>query len=394
MALGIHVKGVLAAIVVLFLLTPQSANTRTSVSRPHQQDTASVVATSHGDLPMLSDREKGGLRGPVEECTLETITPPGPNSRAWRMVYITKYDPDGRMYEHGYVNNDGSKGTDSLTYDTEGHLLREVWDSQHGTSDTVYTYDVNGRLISITGPRDWSTTFEYDDQGRKTRIVRSQTPSSTNTHAPFGVNGDSEDLFIVPPVGGTVRTSFNERDQATESQVYTASGDLYSRFARAYDAKGRVTELSYVIENVALLLAPDARKRLTTEPGAAEEMNRKFVVTRTSYSYDAEGRLAEKHERTGFARERITKIIYNDHSDKIQEITTASGALNPPKNKEGELSPGSPQRPDLPDERSDVRFDYKYDSFGNWVEQTVSSASGQNELPGTWSISHRTITYY
>ncbi len=91
-------------------------------------------------------------------------------------------------------------------------------------------------------------------------------------------------------------------------------------------------------------------------------------LIRISYIYDDEGRVAEKHERTGFAREKITKIIYNDRGDKMQEIATASGALNPPKNKEGELSPGSPERPDLPDERSDVRFDYKYDGFGNWVE--------------------------
>lgn len=389
---GTHANRMLGVSVVLFLLAPQPANARTGGPRPHQQGAASSVATSHGDLPMLSDREKAGLRGPVEECTVETTTSPGPSSRAWRMVYITKYDPDGRMYEHGYVNKDGSKGTDSLTYDTEGHLLREVWDSEHGTSNTIYTYDVSGRLISIAGQRDWSTTFEYDDEGRKTRIVKSGMPSSANMPAPFGgVNGDSEDLFIAPPLGGTVRTWFNERDQATESQVYAASGDLVSRLTRTYDAQGRATELSYVIENVALLFAPEARERLRTEPGAAEEMNRKFVVIRTSYSYDAEGRLAEKHERAGFARETITKIIYNGHGDKIQEIVTASGALNPPQSKEGELSPGLPERPDLPDERSDVRFDYKYDSFGNWVEQTVSSASGVNE---SLTTSRRTITYY
>lgn len=117
-------------------------------------------------------------------------------------------------------------------------------------------------------------------------------------------------------------------------------------------------------------------------------------MIRISYIYDDEGRVAEKHERTGFAREKITKIIYNDRGDKMQEIATASGALNPPKNKEGELSPGSPERPDLPDERSDVRFDYKYDGFGNWVEQTISSASDENESRRTSSTSRRTITYY
>ncbi|HEY6443726.1 MAG TPA: hypothetical protein VIY66_10350, partial [Candidatus Acidoferrales bacterium] len=41
-------------------------------------------------------------------------------------------------------------------------------------------------------------------------------------------------------------------------------------------------------------------------------------LIRISYIYDDEGRVAEKHERTGFAREKITKIIYNDRGDKMQ----------------------------------------------------------------------------
>jgi YD repeat-containing protein len=395
MPLGIQVNCTFAAI-LLFLLAPQSANSGTTASPANQQGAEAASAASQREIPMVSDREKAGPRGPVEECTVEMIAPPGSTSHAWRMITATKYDPDGRIYQHSYINNDGSKGVESLTYDTEGHLLREMWDAQNGTSDTIYTYDVQGRLISITGVRDRSTTFEYDDQGRKTRIVKSELKaSSTDNRGGFGVSIDSDDLFIAPPAGGMVRTSFNERDQATESQVYAASGDVASRLTRTYDAKGRVTELSYVIENLALLLPPEARERLAAEPGAAEEMEREFVMVRISYSYDEKGRVAEKHEHTGVSRETTTKITYNDHGDEMEEIATASGDLNPRKDGDGtNASSGAPQPLALPDEHSDVRFNYQYDSFGNWIEKRVSFRSGVNESFTSGTIEHRTITYY
>ena len=124
------------------------------------------------------------------------------------MVTMTKYDPDGRAYENGYINNDGTKGVQSLTYDSEGHLLRAAWNTQAGERSTIYNYDSQGRVTSITGEGDWTTTFEYDDQGRKTRIVKSARKASGGTQGP-GVFLDSEDLFVVPPAGGMVKTSYN-----------------------------------------------------------------------------------------------------------------------------------------------------------------------------------------
>jgi YD repeat-containing protein len=312
------------------------------------------------------------------------------------MVTMTKYDPDGRAYENGYINNDGTKGVQSLTYDSEGHLLRAAWNTQAGERSTIYNYDSQGRVTSITGEGDWTTTFEYDDQGRKTRIVKSARKASGGTQGP-GVFLDSEDLFVVPPAGGMVKTSYNERDQAVESRVYTSNGELMSRLNSAYDAKGRVTELSYVIEDVGLMLSPETRERAAAEPGAAEELARPTVMVRLSYGYDDQNRVAEKHDHTGFARETVTKITYNDHGDKMEEISTATGHLNPPENEEGGGGSASSdaQRPrPLPDEHNELHFDYQYDSFGNWTERIVSSPADGDKPATTWSVTHRTITYY
>ena len=344
----------------------------------------------------MSDREKAGLRGPVESCTVESTTPAGQSTHAWRMVTMTKYDPNGRAYENGYVNNDGTKGVQSLTYDSEGHLLRAAWNTQAGERSTIYNYDSQGRVTSIAGAGDWTTTFEYDDQGRKTRIVKSARKASGGTQG-SGVSLESEDLFVVPPAGGMVKTSYNERDQAVESRVYTSNGELMSRLNRAYDAKGLVTESSYVIENLGLMLSPETRESAAAEPGAAEELARPMVMVRITYGYDDQNRVAEKHDHTGFARETVTKITYNDRGDEMEEISTATGQLNPPENEEGGgggASSGAQRPRPLPDEHDELHFDYQYDSFGNWVEKVVSSPSGTTEATKTWSITRRTITYY
>jgi len=121
-----------------------------------------------------------------------------------------------------------------------------------------------------------------------------------------------------------------------------------------------------------------------------------MVMVRISYGYDDQNRVAERHDHTGLARETVTKITYNDRGDEMEEISTATGHLNPPENEEGGGGGAScgAQRPrPLPGEHNELHSDYQYDSFGNWVEK-VGSPSGATGAPKTWSITRRTITYY
>jgi YD repeat-containing protein len=385
MVLGISLALNSALAAILFLSVLPSGDAKPASPQTNQQAAGSDAETSHAQPPALSDREKAGLRGPVEECTVESTTPPEGNRPAWKMVYTNKYDRDGKMYQTSYVNNDGSKGTQSLTYDAEGHLLRAVWESKGGTSDTIYDYDTQGRLIGITDPRQWTTSFEYD-QGRKTRIVKSKLDaSSTDDKSSLGASIGSEnvDLFVAPPPGGSVKTSFNDHDQPVEAQVYGPNGDLLKRLTRTYDSKGRVLESSLVIEDAHSILPPDAVQEISAEPGGAEELEKELarflgdqrVLAHSSYVYDDQGRVIERHDRFGPSGETITKITYNNQGDEAEEIGTTSDA------------PSSPQP-------SGTLFKYQYDNFGNWIEKTVGSPSSGSEPPRIWSTDRRTITYY
>jgi hypothetical protein len=111
--------------------------------------------------------------------------------------------------------------------------------------------------------------------------------------------------------------------------------------------------------------------------------------TRITYTYDADGRVIEKHHHyTGYSIESTTKIVYNDHSDKLEEHEFMTGDPNPPRKvQSGEVSSAPP----FPPQESEVRYSYKYDSFGNWTEQSISSPANPNDVS---TVTLRAIVYY
>ena len=300
------------------------------------------------------------------------------------MIRERTYDADGRISQIRSTNYDGTNdSTDvkSFTYGADGHLLRTVSTGQDGSSDTLYYYDSQGRLTGITGEDSrWTTSFEYDDQGRKTRIVRSTDYDMGDDPLGVSVDGNGPDLFVAPPGGGWVVTPFNESGQPIESRVYGPNGELIRRLMRSYDAKGRVVESAYVVENLESLreVLRETHAGLRSNPEAletllTEQLGDHSVFSRISYVYDDQGRVSEVDGDWGHSEKTITKTTYNDHGDAAEEFTT---------------------RTHPPDSREEIhtRFDYQYDSFGNWTEGVMISQSNAGERSRT--IHRREITYY
>jgi hypothetical protein len=149
------------------------------------------------------------------------------------------------------------------------------------------------------------------------------------------------------------------------------------------------------MENILFTLPPEAQQEFMAQPDAAEELAKQLTeflgeqrnFTRTTYSYDADGRLTEKHTYIGPSMESIAKITYNDHSDKSEEHTILIGGPNPSRDAQpSEASPGAPPS----SQQTEARYSYKYDTFGNWTEQRTSSATSPNDV----TVIRRTIVYY
>jgi hypothetical protein len=96
----------------------------------------------------------------------------------------------------------------------------------------------------------------------------------------------------------------------------------------------------------------------------------------------------------GASQDTVAKFSYNDHGDVSDEVETTSA--NPNRSNGGDTAKPSSSPADSASSRSEsnVRFRYQYDTFGNWIEQTVSSQSGASEPVKSPTITRRTITYY
>jgi YD repeat-containing protein len=291
----------------------------------------------------------------------------------------------------------------TYAYDLAGRLI--TMSSANGdtpASETSYTYDDKGRLLGITSGPGESSVFSYDNRGIRTRITKSKISAalaSSGSAYSFPVP-EEEDPFLPVPAGGQIKTVFNEDDRPVEWQVLDANGNVTNRLIRSYDEQGRVSESSFIMENLATNLPIDLQEKLMAEPGAAEELAKettrllgsKQEFMRMTYQYDAEGRPVERRMYVGSTfMQMVTKTTYNDHSDKIEERTTTFGDPNPQS--------GGPDAPaaiasETPSQDTLVRYSYNYDTFGNWTQQTMSTQSAPGAPFVESAVTRRTVSYY
>jgi YD repeat-containing protein len=139
----------------------------------NQSDASITNKISAGEKSPMSDRENAGLRGPVQQCTEEQTE----NIPARTHFSTTKYSVDGRLLQLMTSNSvePSLQFTSTFFYDSAGRLLKITMTNAGSPAvESKYNYDDKQRLISITGNPAQTFTFQYDDQGRKARVLRPQ----------------------------------------------------------------------------------------------------------------------------------------------------------------------------------------------------------------------------
>jgi hypothetical protein len=119
-----------------------------------------------------------------------------------------------------------------------------------------------------------------------------------------------------------------------------------------------------------------------------------------TYAYDAQGRVTEMRDRN-FGFDKVTTISYNEHGDKNAQRKTMTRNSADPGVVAYSVDPNGtiiPERrateptesPDLAPE-NEVRYEYEYDSYGIWTQQTESHGYGPHKPS---YVRHHTLTYY
>jgi RHS repeat-associated protein len=226
--------------------------------------------------------------------------------------------------------------------DVQGRVTREV--RADTTTDTLYTYDLAGRLKTITDPKDQVTTHSYnlDDSLSGTAYTDEEieTPNVSYTY-------DSYYSRVTTMVDGIGTTSYTYVAPGTNGagQVATIDGPLSNdTIAYAYDELGRVIQRTINGSANQVDWTFDALGRVTSEENLLGEFN---------YTYDG-------------VTNRLATVTYpNDQTSTYSYLDEES---------DHRLQTIHHQYPDT---STLSKFDYTYDAAGNiltWRQQADSTA--------------------
>jgi YD repeat-containing protein len=347
---------------------------------------------------LMTDRGKAGLRGPVE-TVLNEQTFSGADGQQLLMSTTTEYAPDGRILEQRTRNPDGSIWVMSYTYYADGRLLKTVSGKVGSAADsqTSYLYDDERRLVEVESGDNVKMSYQYDEKGRKS-VTESYDSKPLPPNTAYAAHWEGTDLGFAPSPGGTLTTSYNEQGVATGADFHDSDGTLVGHIVRKFNAEGRVIAEEQAADAPQVNLPEEIRSKLNPEQmKSVGTMIAGMQNSVISYSYDAQGRVTERHRSGGVFGELATVTTYNDHGDKASEReTTIMRSDTGPWNltEAGAFVPAEKPNSPQPPLSSETQYAYQYDQYGNWTEQTIVSRSQPDEefRPGT--VIRRKLTYY
>ena len=226
--------------------------------------------------------------------------------------------------------------------DVQGRVTREI--RADNTTDTLYTYDLAGRLKTVTDPKDQVTTHSYnvDDSLSGTAYTNEAiaTPDVSYTY-------DTYYARVSTMVDGIGTTSYSYKAAGTDGagQVATIDGPLSNdTIAYTYDELGRVNQRTINGSANQVDWTFDALGRVTSE----ENMLGEFT-----YTYDG---VTKRLATVTYPNDQTSTYSYydEDNDHRLQTIHHK-----------------------YPNASTLSKFDYTYDAVGNiltWRQQSDSTA--------------------
>lgn len=347
----------------------------------------------------MTDLAKWQLRGAVKTLR-EEHAEWDPSAGTWgppRHLTVVTFRADGRLSGREFHNPDASIARYLQLYDRDGRLVEtQSWMDDGPKRRQLYSYDTRGRLAEVVnveadGTRTAGETSRYDQAGRRTTVRFLAVPRG-DLAMTYGVEGS--EIAYSTPGAATSTTTYDEHERPAEVSFHDAEHALISRIVLARDRDGRLlSEINYFegetprfdhqtgLENV----SPEDRAKLDSLLATVFERQ---TFSSTTYAYDQNGRVLQRTQKMGRLSEDRTTYRYDDRGNRIEE-TTYSEHRSVNIDDDGVVHPAGEERL-----AHIVRYDYKYDSHGNWTERVVRGrASAEQDFRQT-NVTWRTIAYY
>jgi YD repeat-containing protein len=353
----------------------------------------------------MSDLARWELRGPVR--TLRTqFAEWNPEAGDWwplKNRFVATFRADGQLSEIEHHNPDGSVPRDVRVYDDAGRLAEDQWWSNDVlTRRVVHTYDVGGRsalavTVDSNGTKHEAERSQYDENGRKTKVVFLPVPETSGATCSTGSCGtmygvEGTDVAYSAPGATTSTTIYDEHERPSEVSFYDADNALVSRVEFSRDQDGRVLSERMEFAGPGGLLGPafDANVPADERASMMELLKTVFddqAFSVATYAYDEKGRRIETIRRMGKLSEERVTVRYDDFDNPVEEVRSNV-------NREMRMDDGVVKTEERLSHVQHVGFKYQYDAHANWTERIVSQALEPNADERPSNIERRTISYY
>jgi hypothetical protein len=255
---------------------------------------------------------------------------------------------------------------------------------------TTEIYDKQSNQTKVCRvPLGVTDEFQYDEQGRKTRVRKVSPSSILAGFADYAMLGDI--TFEVAEAGGslsgggTVTTRYNENDQPIESLVRNSGGELLMKFNHNYTNGRLISETLVIVRDFEAMRQMEERLSENDNEEAQAALGqlqglRTFLLSHPverSYTYDADDRVIRRLTQAGNSEDEIKTYNFKEDESKTY-------------NAQGDEDWTLKIRSGSDDEREEFRYLYQYDSHGNWTERTEINTA-QPDNPNT---QRRTLSYY
>jgi hypothetical protein len=335
----------------------------------------------------MGDLAKWKIHGPV--ATLRTENAEWDTDRQdWkpaRYFILTSFRRDGTIDSSETHNPGGSVSHSRWLYDSAGRLTEsDSWMNDEPAQKTLFFYDQAGRHIRTASLRDdgsetglETSTYDADGKETKTRLL----PINTENRAGNGAT----------TIGYSIEgTDYAGADQPARVILEDADHNPVSEGRFTRDASGRpltveITMGESQFNDFADRVSPDHRE----VAAAVLKQILGDAFSRTTYIYDSRGRVTERTISMGTMSDEHTTYRYDDdHDEAVEEITEA-------RTREATVDGDAAihYKPDTISTQRN-RFEYSYDTHGNWTEQIVSFQNDPNADFQRSNIERRVITYF